>query len=76
MIDSKFQKKNQKAYKLVLILLLGMTAIAGAGQDLARFLTFANRAHAFADHWLGGAVPPAEARSISVIAIRANKNLN
>ena len=64
MKQGEHDHRKKKIYKVILILLIGLTAISGVRKDLNELLTLANDVHHFADRWFGDVLPTVHARTL------------
>jgi hypothetical protein len=62
--EDKSPKKENKLYKVLLVLLIAMATISAARKDLNEFLSLANEAQTFADRLFGAISPTVHARTI------------
>lgn len=62
-------KKENKAYKVALILLIGLAVLSGARKDLNELRSLASDVHAFTNHWLGGIMPLVHARPVATAEV-------
>src|SRR6266513_603236 len=75
--EGKRNNGDKKIYKVILILLIGLTSISAARKDLNQLLALANDVQSFADRWFGGVLPTVQARTlgpVEVCLVKATSN--